>query len=73
MTSLFYDGNPGLDLVLKAGVGIRIPLERCKEIVRTVESVCGRNLPQIRRLSPVKGKERNPNWPISKKKGGPES
>lgn len=51
-TSLFYNGNPGLDLVLKAGTGIHIPLERCKEIIRTVESVCEKNLPQIKRLTP---------------------
>ena len=50
-TSLFYDGNPGLDLVLKAGTGIRIPESRCMEIIRTVESVCGRNLPAIERLT----------------------
>ena len=51
-TSLFYNGNPGLDLVLKAGVGIRIPLERCKEIIHEVESVCEKRLPQISRLTP---------------------
>ena len=50
-TSLFYDGNPGLDLVLKAGTGIRIPESRCMEIIRTVESVCGRNLPVVERLT----------------------
>lgn len=49
-TSLFYNGNPGLDLVLKAGTGIRIPLERCKEIVREVESVCEKNLPVVKKL-----------------------
>ena len=36
-TSLFYNGNPGLDLVLKAGTGIRIPESRCREIIQTVE------------------------------------
>ena len=50
-TSLFYDGNPGIDLVLKAGTGIRIPRERCLEIIRTVETVCEANLPVISRLS----------------------
>lgn len=54
-TSLFYNGNPGLDLVLKAGVGIRIPLEKCKEIVKKVESVCEKHLPQIRKLTIPKG------------------
>lgn len=49
-TSLFYDGNPGLDLVLKAGTGIRIPRDRCLEIVRTVETVCTDRLPVVRRL-----------------------
>lgn len=49
-TSLFYNGNPGLDLVLKAGVEIRIPLEKCKQIVREVESVCEKNLPRIKRI-----------------------
>ena len=46
-TSLFYNGNPGLDLVLKAGTGIRIPESRCLEIIRTVQSVCEKNLPVI--------------------------
>lgn len=49
-TSLFYDGNPGLDLVLKAGTGIHIPQTRCLEIIQTVESVCKRNLPRISSL-----------------------
>ena len=46
-TSLFYNGNPGLDLVLKAGTGIRIPESRCLEIIRTVQSVCEKHLPVI--------------------------
>ena len=50
-TSLFYNGNPGLDLVLKAGVGIRIPLEKCMDIVKKVESVCESRLPRIRKLT----------------------
>lgn len=51
-TSLFYHGNPGLDLVLKAGTGIRIPESRCLEIVRQVQSVCEKNLPVIAKLLP---------------------
>jgi serine/threonine-protein kinase HipA len=54
-TSLFYDGNPALDLVLKAGTGIRIPEKKCLEIIRTVEDTCARNLPFINRLT--KGQE----------------
>lgn len=50
-TSLFYKGNPSLDDVLKAGVGIRIPRERCMEIINKVESVCEKNLPVIRKLN----------------------
>ena len=49
-TSLFYDGNPGLDLVLKAGTGIRIPKARCLEIIDRVEEVCERNLPVVAKL-----------------------
>ena len=44
-TSLFFDGNPGLDLVLKAGTGIRIPQTRCLEIIDKVEAVCRERLP----------------------------
>lgn len=43
-TSLFYDGNPSLGLVLKAGTGIRISRERCIEIIDTVQSVCENKL-----------------------------
>ncbi len=50
-TSLFYDGNPGLDLVLKAGTGIRIPEKRCREIVDSVQDICARNLPKIAPLA----------------------
>ena len=50
-TSLFYNGNPGLDLVLKAGTGIRIPKSRCLEIIDTVEEVCEKRLPTIHKLS----------------------
>lgn len=49
-TSLFYNGNPGLDLVLKAGTGIRIPEFRCREIIQTVERICAERLPVIHRL-----------------------
>ena len=50
-TSLFYNGNPTLDLVLKAGTGIRIPEKRCLEIIREVETICARRLPVIKELS----------------------
>ena len=50
-TSLFYDGNPGRDLVIKAGTGIRIPRNRCVEILETVEAVCRRRLPVIHSLA----------------------
>ena len=49
-TSLFYNGNPGLDLVLKAGTGIRIPESRCMEIVETIQSICEKKLPTIVKL-----------------------
>lgn len=50
-TSLYFNGNPGLDLVLKAGIGIRIPETRCLEIIRKVEDVCEKNLPVIAKLT----------------------
>ena len=50
-TSVFYDGNPGLGLVLKAGTEIRIPENRCLEIIRSVEETCARSLPVINRLT----------------------
>ena len=50
-TSLFYNGNPGLDLILKAGTGIHISEQRCMEIIKTVESVCERNLSEINKLT----------------------
>lgn len=50
-TSLFYNGNPGLDLVLKAGTGIRISEKRCLEIIRQVESVCEKDLPVVNKLT----------------------
>lgn len=49
-TSLFFNGNPGLDLVLKAGTGIRIPESRCMEIIRQVQSICEKRLPTIVKL-----------------------
>ena len=49
-TSLYFNGNPDLDLVLKAGVEIRIPLSRCKEIVQQVEQVCEKRLPVFKKL-----------------------
>lgn len=71
-TSLFYNGNPGLDLVLKAGVGIRIPREKCMEIVQKVESVCEKRLPKMRRLTSPQGLKHEPAPPTAKKKGGPK-
>ena len=50
-TSLFFSGNPSLDLVLKAGTQIYIPEKRCMEIVREVEAVCRRNLPKVNLLT----------------------
>ena len=49
-TSLFFRGNPSLELVLKAGTQIYIPEKRCMEIVREVEAVCRRNLPKVNML-----------------------
>lgn len=49
-TSLFYDGNPARDLVIKAGTRIRIPKATCEAIIDTVESVCSENLPHVIRL-----------------------
>lgn len=43
-TSLFYDGNPSKDLVIKAGVQIRIPKSTCVAIIDKVESICSENL-----------------------------
>ena len=50
-TSLFYDGNPGLELVLKAGTGIRIPRSTCLAIIGKVEEVCEKNLPVVAKLT----------------------
>ena len=49
-TSLFYDGNPAKDLVIKAGTRIRIPKATCEAIIDKVETVCGENLPHVIRL-----------------------
>ena len=49
-TSLFYNSNPGLDLVLKAGTGMRIPKSRCLEIIQTVEAICEERLPVVNKL-----------------------
>ena len=53
-TSLYYKGNPTLDLVIRAGVEIRIPKKRCMEIVEEVQTVCGKNLPVINPLIPLR-------------------
>ena len=49
-TSLFYDGNPARDLVIKAGTKIRIPKSTCESIIEKVETVCAENLPHIVKL-----------------------
>lgn len=50
-TSLFYNGNPDLPLVLKAGTEIHIPKARCLDIIREVEEVCSERLPRIQKLT----------------------
>ena len=50
-TSLFYNGNPGLDLVLKAGTDIRIPESTCRAIIKEVEDTCEEHLPVVSRLT----------------------
>lgn len=50
-TSLFYNGNPGFDLVLKAGTEIRIPESTCRTIIKEVEETCEKFLPAIAKLS----------------------
>lgn len=50
-TSLFYNGNPGLDLVLKAGTGIRIPESTCRATIKEVEETCEKHLPVVSRLT----------------------
>ena len=49
-TSLFFNGNPDLSLVLRAGTEIRIPKSRCLDIIRQVEEVCEKRLPKIEKL-----------------------
>lgn len=50
-TSLFYNGNPGFDLVLKAGTEIRIPESTCRTIIKEVEETCEKFLPVVSRLT----------------------
>ena len=50
-TSLFYNGNPGFDLVLKAGTEIRIPESTCRTIIQEVEETCEKHLPVVSRLT----------------------
>ena len=50
-TSLFYNGNPGFDLVLKAGTEIRIPESTCRTIIKEVEETCEKHLPDVSRLT----------------------
>lgn len=49
-TSLFYNGNPDLALILRAGTEIRIPRTKCLEIIENVEDTCRRRLPAIHPL-----------------------
>lgn len=50
-TSLFYNGNPGFDLVLKAGTDIRIPESTCRTIIKEVEETCEKHLQVVSRLT----------------------
>ena len=50
-TSLFYNGNPDFDLVLKAGTEIRIPESTCRTIIKEVEETCEKHLPVVSRLT----------------------
>ena len=50
-TSLFYDGNPGLERVLEAGTRIRIPEKRCLDVIRMIERICEDRLPHISKLT----------------------
>ncbi|MBR3871255.1 MAG: type II toxin-antitoxin system HipA family toxin [Paludibacteraceae bacterium] len=43
-TSLFYNGNPTKDLMIKAGVQIKIPKKRCLEIIDCIEKICNEKL-----------------------------
>ncbi len=53
-TSLFYNGNPDLQWVIKAGTEIRIPRSRCLVIIDEVEKVCSQNLPVVNKLTQEK-------------------
>ena len=50
-TTLFYNGNQGFDLVLKAGTEIRIPESTCRTIIKEVEETCEKHLPVVSRLT----------------------
>ena len=43
-TSLFYDGNPSDELMIKAGTKIRIPKTRCEEIISEIRSTASKYL-----------------------------
>ena len=49
-TSLFYEGNPSRDIVIKAVTKIRIPKSTCEASIDKVESVCRENLPHMVRI-----------------------
>ena len=42
--TLFYNGNPTKDLMIKAGMQIKIPKERCQQIINQIESICRERL-----------------------------
>ena len=48
-TSLFYNGNPTKDLMIKAGMQIKIPKERCQQIIDEIESICREKLASVAR------------------------
>ena len=49
-TSVMFKGNPGLDEVLAAGTGIRIPKKKCLEIIEEIQAVCGKELDRTENL-----------------------
>ena len=49
-TSVFFNGNPGLEDILRAGTGIRIPRKRCLEIIEEIQGVCREHLDHIQPL-----------------------
>ncbi|MBQ7269851.1 MAG: type II toxin-antitoxin system HipA family toxin [Bacteroidales bacterium] len=59
-TSVFYDGNPNLSLVVRAGTEIHIPKESCIKIIEKVESVCAENLKKVNKLTETTKKRREP-------------